>query len=115
VSGEAPECDLAPQTTERACGPVSLAGTAAVRLRPGNVALGGSLARPRDAARCTPSAGRAQPFLVASQGQFPAGLLTDRSAARINLRGAARFTDTLASGGRRVTTVRWTVVLRRLS
>jgi hypothetical protein len=116
IAGEAPECDLAPQTSEAACGPVSLPGVAIVRLpAPGGVALAGSLARSRDAARCAPSAGRAQPFLVGSRGQFPAGLLTDRSVARIILRGDARFTDTLASGGRRVTTVRWTVVLRRLS
>jgi hypothetical protein len=115
-AGEGPECDLAPRTSETACGPVSLAGIAVVRLpAPGSVALAGSLARSRDATRCAPSAGRAQPFLVSSQGQFPAELLTDRSAARIILRGDARFTDTLASGARRVTTVRWTVVLRRLS
>jgi hypothetical protein len=116
VSGDAPECDLAPQTTEIACGPASLAGTAVVRLpAPGTVVLRGSLARPGDAARCASSAGRLQPFLISSQGRFPARLLTDRSATRINLRGQARFTDTLASGARRVTTVRWTVVLRRLS
>ena len=116
VSGQVPECDLAPQTSESSCGPVSVRGSAVVRLpAPGTVGLGGSLARSRDAARCAPSAGRAQPFLVASQGQFAAALLTDRRAARINLRGEARFADTLDSGARRVTTVRWTIVLRRVS
>lgn len=116
VSGEAPECDLAPRTTESACEPASLGGMAIVRLpAPGAVALAGSLTRRRDVARCAPSAGRAQPFLVASQGRFPAALLTDPSAARIVLRGDARFTDTLANGARRVTTVLWTIVLRRLS
>lgn len=115
-SGEAPGCNLAPRTTESACRTVSLAGTAVVRLRaPGTVRLTGSLARVRAAARSAPSAGGAQPFLIASQGRFPAALLTDRSAARISLRGEARFVDTLASGARRVTTVRWTVVLRRVS
>jgi hypothetical protein len=116
VSGDAPECDVAPQTTERECGPVALAGHVFVRLpAPGTIGLAGSLARRSDAARCAPDVARARPFLASSEGQFPAALLTDRSAARIILRGDARFTDTLRSGATRVTTVRWTVVLRRLS
>jgi hypothetical protein len=114
--GDAPECDLAPQTSERTCAAASVPGTAVVRLpSPGAVALAGTLARPRDTSRCAPSAGRAQPFLVASQGRFPAALLTDVRAAPIVLRGEARFSDTLANGARRVTTVRWTIVLRRRS
>jgi hypothetical protein len=116
LSGTPPECNVAPLTTERECGPVAIAGHTVVRLRaPGTVGLAGSLARRRDGARCAPGVAPARAFLTASEGQFPAALLTDRKAARIVLRGDARFTDTLASGARRVTTVRWTVILRRLS
>ena len=116
VTGLGPECDLEPQKIERGCGSSTLRGTAIVRLPArGVVGLGGSLDRRRDASRCRPSAAPARAFLVGSEGQFPAALLTDRSAARIMLRGNARFTDTLASGLHRVTTVRWTVVLRRIS
>jgi hypothetical protein len=116
LADDGPECDVAPQTSERACGPVTLQGHALVRLpAPGTIGLSGGLTRRRDAARCAPAPARARPFLAASEGQFPAGLLTDRSAARILLRGEARFTDTLRSGATRVTTVRWTVVLRRLT
>ena len=114
-SGEAPQCDLAPQTSERECGPARITGNALVRLpAPGTIGLGGSLTRSRAAAPCAPSAGPARRFLAASDGRFSAGLLTDPTAARIVLRGDVRFTDTLATGARRVTIVRWKVVLRRL-
>lgn len=115
VSGPAPECDLAPIVVNGDCEAAAVPGTALVRVGGnGSVAVRGSLAQRRDA-RCAPTAGRAQPFLVASEGRFPARLLTDRSAASVVLRGNARFTDTLRAGVSRVTTVRWTVVLRRLS
>lgn len=115
-SGPGPDCDLAPETSERRCRPVTLAGHVIVRLpAPGTVGLAGSLDRRRDAARCAPAVAPARRFLTASEGHFPAAHLTDRTAGRIILRGDARFTDTLASGARRVTTVRWTVVLRRLA
>jgi hypothetical protein len=115
-AGTAPECDLAPLTTESSCGPARLAGRAAVALPTfGSVRLSGSLARPGDTFRCAPTVARPRRFLVASEGQFPAKLITDPSAARVVLRGDARFTDTFDSGARRVTTVRWTIVLRRLT
>jgi hypothetical protein len=115
VSGTVPECDVAPQTSESSCGPVTFAAGATVALPSfGSVRLSGSAARRRDGSRCRPALVPARPFLVPSEGQFPAALLTDPSAARIALRGNARFTDTFESGARRVTTVQWTVVLRRL-
>ena len=116
ISGQAPECDLAPDVVVGDCEAAAVAGTVIVRLSgAGTVAVRGSLAPSRPSARCAPSAGRARPFLVSSEGHFPAALLTDRRAARIVLRGDARFSDTLASGARRVTTVRWIVTLRRRS
>ena len=115
VSGPAPECDLAPVVVTGDCEAAAVPGTALVRVGGnGSVAVSGSLAQRRDA-RCAPTAGRAQPFLVGSEGRFSARLLTDRSVASVVLRGNARFTDTLRAGVSRVTTVRWTVVLRRLS
>ena len=114
-SGEAPECDLDPQVVVGDCEAAAVPGTAVVRLAgAGTVAVRGALAR-RGAARCSPSAAPARPFLAASQGHFPASLLRDRRTARLVLRGDARFTDTLRDGASRITVVRWTVVLRRLS
>jgi hypothetical protein len=116
ISGAAPECDLAPQTATSSCGPGRFGGHAVVALPSfGSVRLSGSADRRRDALRCAPSVAPARPFLPTSKGQFPAALLTDPSAGRVILRGDARFTDTLRSGATRVTTVRWTIVLRRLS
>ena len=116
VSGAAPECDVEPQTTESSCGPSRFVARAAVTLPAfGSVRLAGVPARRRDTARCTPRLVAARSFLVESEGHFPAALLTDRTAARIILRGDARFTDTFESGARRVTTVQWTVTLHRRS
>jgi hypothetical protein len=115
VSGTAPECDLAPQTTESSCRPTAFGATTTVTLPSfGAVRLSGFPTRRRDSARCGPGVVPARRFLVTSEGHFSAALLTDRTAARILLRGDARFTDTFEAGARRVTTVRWTVVLRRL-
>jgi hypothetical protein len=116
VSGAAPECDVAPQTAETLCGPAAYAGRATVALPTfGSVRLSGAPVRPGDAAQCATTAIRARRFLTVSEGHFSAGLLTDPSAQRIILRGEARFTDTYQSGTRRVTTVRWTITLRRLA
>jgi hypothetical protein len=116
ISGASPGCDLAPLTTESSCGPARFAGRAVVALPSfGSVRLSGSPDLRRDGFRCAPAVAPARPFLVPSEGRFPAALLTDPSAERLILRGDARFSDMLRSGARRVTTVRWTVVLRRLS
>ena len=115
-TGATPDCEAEPETSDSRCGPVRLAAHVVVRLpRRGTVAVAGSVDRLRDAARCAPGAAPARRFLTASEGQFPAALLRDPSASRVILRGNARFTDTLATGARRVTIVRWTVTLRRLS
>jgi hypothetical protein len=114
TSGAAPECDVAPETTESSCGPSRFAARTTVTLPSfGSVRLSGSAVRRRDGSRCRPALAPPRAFLVVSEGHFPATLLTDRSAARVILRGDARFTDTYESGARRVTTVQWTVTLRR--
>ena len=116
ISGTASDCDVAPQTSETTCGPSSFAANATVALPSfGSVRLSGAPLRSRDGSRCTTAAARPRAFLVASAGRFSSRLLTDPTATRIVLRGDARFVDTLASDARRVTTVRWTVTLRRLS
>jgi hypothetical protein len=52
VSGTAPECDVAPHTTESSCGPATFAAGATVALPSfGSVRLSGSAARRREAAR----------------------------------------------------------------
>jgi hypothetical protein len=115
VSGTAPECAVAPQTSERPCGPTTYAGRATVALpRFGSVRLSGAPTRRGDAARCAPAAVHGRSFLAVSEGHFSGGLLTDPRAASVVLRGNARFTDTFRSGARRVTTVRWTITFRRL-
>ena len=116
VSGTAPECDVAPQTTATSCGPAAYSGRSRVTLPAfGSVRLSGAPVSPRDAGRCATTAIRARRFLTVSEGRFSPGLLTDPTAGRIILRGHARFTDTYQSGGRRVTIVRWTITLRRLA
>ena len=113
TSGAGPECDGAPETTASACGPSRFAARATVTLPSfGSVRLSGAPLRRRDASRCGPALVPPRRFLVVSEGHFPATLLTDRTAARVILRGDARFTDTYESA-RRVTTVQWTVTLRR--
>jgi hypothetical protein len=105
---------VAPQTTESSCGPSRFAARTTVTLPSfGSVRLSGAPVRARDTSRCRPALVPPRSFLVVSEGHFSATLLTDRTAARIILRGDARFTDTYESGARRVTTVQWTVTLRR--
>jgi hypothetical protein len=112
LAGAPPDCDLSPQATETSCRPVRLAGRAVVRLpAPGTISLSGALTRSPDNARCAPSAARGHRFLVASSGTFRPRFVTDSSIERITLRGTAELTDNLSSGARRVTTVRWTLVL----
>jgi hypothetical protein len=114
TSGAAPECDVAPETTGSSCGAARFSGRTTVTMRSfGSVRLSGAPVRRRDTFRCRPALVPPRVFLVASEGHFPAALLTDRTAARVILRGDARFTDTYESGARRVTTVQWTVTLRR--
>jgi hypothetical protein len=116
ISGASPDCDAAPQSSRRACGPAVLDGHAAVRLpSPSVVALKGSLAHGRDAARCAPALARGRPFLVASEGRFDGERLHDPRAARITLSGSMRFVDHVRGDARRVTTIRWTIVLTRTS
>lgn len=113
TSGAAPECDVAPDTTASSCGPSRFAARASVTLPSfGSVRLSGAPVRRRDTSRCGPAVVPPRVFLVVSAGQFPAKLLADRTAGKIILSGNARFTDTYESA-RRVTTVRWTVTLRR--
>jgi hypothetical protein len=114
VAGAAPECDAAPQTTERACGPVVVAGHTVVRFPARSVVwLAGSVERRRDRARCAPGLARPRRFLPASEGRFDGERLDDPRAARITLRGSMRFVDHVRAGVRRVTTIRWTIVLTR--
>jgi hypothetical protein len=114
LSGPLPECEAPPDTTESSCRRSTFAGRVVVALPSfGAVRVSGVPARRSDTFRCSPRPARPRPFLVPAQGRFPAALVTDRTATRITLRGDARFTDTFESGARRVTTVSWTVTLRR--
>jgi hypothetical protein len=116
VTGGAPDCDSAPRTSARSCGPAAVAGHVSVRLPVRSVvALGGSLDRRRDRGRCAPALAPARPFLPASEGRFEGRRLDDPRAARITLSGSMRFVDHVRGGARRVTTIRWTILLRRTS
>jgi hypothetical protein len=112
VSG--PGCDGETQTTETTCGPVTIRGNAIVRLpSAGRIGVSGSLTRARDTARCAPATAPDSPFLVSSKGTFDARFLNDPSVRRVVMRGTTKQTARLRSGARRVTSVRWTLVLTR--
>jgi hypothetical protein len=114
VAGGPPACAVAPQASETSCGPVAVIGVAVVRIPArGTIRISGSPARRGDNARCAPAAAPGAPFLVPSGGAFRARVLSDPKIDRITLRGSSRHTHRLESGARRVTTVRWTVVLSR--
>lgn len=116
IAGPTPECDLEPQLTDSKCGPAALPGRAVVRsLGHGELSVTGSLERARDRSRCAPTVAKAYRFLVATEGRFQVRHLTDERIERIVLRGNTRLTDTLVTGARRATTVRWTMVLTRLA
>jgi hypothetical protein len=114
VFGPTPECELRRDTTETACRRSTFGAGVTVTLPSfGAVRVSGAPFRRRDSLRCGPRFVRPRPFLALAQGRFSPALLTNRNAVRIVLRGNARFTDTFESGARRVTTVQWTVTLRR--
>ena len=109
-------CGSSDPPTDATCGPARAPAQVVVTSRqPGTVHVAGGLLRERDRSRCATLLDRAYPFLEGSDSGLNIRYLPDPTVQQINVYGDTRLVDRPGSGVTKTTTIRWTLVYKRVT